>query len=265
MLGEHDQASGLRRLFHSAPPRVVGVVPCNAGLMPWVAQQVRVRASAGGSVLALDEWAAYGNLADCLRMPARFDLLQSIQNNIPLPACLTEVSPHLHVAAVARLASALGTERVLNQRILNMLKALQPAYREWLLVARPAEAMGFSALLAAVPSVIFVTEAKPEAVAVAYATLKQLAMYHPPMAATVVFAQGEQGQAQMLAANLHRVVRDQLHLSLRFATSLEQAMGNTVETGPEEFFKRLSWTASLSGRSAGTRGAGSAIPMSMDM
>ncbi|WP_026259267.1 MinD/ParA family ATP-binding protein [Uliginosibacterium gangwonense] len=244
MLGEqYDQAAGLRRLFHTTPPRVVGLVPCCAAVMPWVARQIVERASMGEAILALDEWGAYGNLADALHASPRFDLLQAAQGQLMPSDCLVDVGPNLQLAAISRLTTMLGSDRMLNQRILGLFKDLQRHYREWFVVTRPADALGVSPLLLASPALILVTDTRPESVTAAYATLKQLAHYGQPEVATVVFAQGDSREAQHMAANLHRVVRDQLRVSLRFAGDLAQALSQSGGAESSEFMNRLSLAA----------------------
>lgn len=244
MLGEqYDQAAGLRRLFHATPPKVVGLVPCCAAVMPWVARQLVERAGVGDAMLALDEWGAYGNLADVLHVSPRFDLLQAAQGQLTPHDCLVDICPTLQLAAISRLTAMLGSDRMLNQRILGLFKDLQRHYREWFVVTRPADALGVSPLLLASPALILVTDTRPESVTAAYATLKQLAQYGEPGAATVVFAQGNAHEAQHMAANLHRVVRDQLRLSLRFAGDLAQAMSQSAGAESSEFMNRLSLAA----------------------
>lgn len=245
---QFDQAAGLRRLFHAAPPQVVGIVPCSASVMPWVAQQILARASDTERLLALDEWGAYGNLADSLLVSSRFDLLQAAEGHVNLQDCLVDVRKGLQLAAVSRLASALGGDRMVNQRVLSLLKDLQRHFSEWLVVARAADAMGVSSLLSAVPSVVMAVDARPESVTAAYATLKQLAERDDLPAATVVFTQPQSREAQALASNLQRVVHDQLGLPLVFARDLKQALSVGEAASPQKFLDRLLLAASRPNR-----------------
>ncbi len=247
---QSDQAAGLRKLFRASPPQVVGVVPCAASVMPWVAQQILRRAADTERVLALDEWGAYGNLADSLLVSSRFDLLQAVEGHVALCDCLVDVRAGLQLGSVSRLAAALGSDRTLNQRILALLADLQRHFNEWLVVARAADALGVSRLLSAVPRVVLVADARPESVTAAYATLKQLAERDDLPAATVVFSQPQSREAGALAANLQRVVQDQLGLRLVFAEDLQAALETGEMTSPQKFLDRLVLTASRPNRRA---------------
>jgi len=245
MPGEHyDQAAGLRKLFHAAPPQVVGIVPCGASVMAWVAQQVVTRSMESGRLLALDEWGAYGNLADALMVSSRFDLLQAAEGHVSVRDCLVDVRDAFQLASVSRLASALGSNRTVNQRILVLLKDLQRHFAEWLIVARAADATGVSRLLASVPKVVLVVDSRPESVTAAYATLKQLTDRNDCPSATVVFAQPESKEALALAGNLWKVVRDQLGVELDFARDLQQALAHGVGGTQQKFLDRLLTAAS---------------------
>jgi len=245
MLGEqYDQAAGLRKLFCSAPPRVVGIVPCNASVMPWVAREITARAQETGGLLALDEWGAYGNLADSLSVSSRFDLLQAAEGYVPVQDCLVEVCHGLQLASVSRLASSLGQDRTTNQRVLTLLKDLQRHYQEWFVVARAADAVGVSRLLSAVPMLVLVADPRPESVTIAYATLKQLSELGDLPTVNVVLTQADSREALALAANLKRVVRNQLGVELNFAKSLSQALASSAIDATQKFLDRLLLTSS---------------------
>jgi hypothetical protein len=87
-------------------------------------------------------------------------------------------------------------------------------------------------------------------VTAAYATLKQLAERDDLPAATVVFNQPHSREAGALAANLQRVVHDQLGLRLVFADDLQAALETGETTSPQKFLDRLVLTASRPNRRA---------------
>ena len=241
---QNDQAAGLRRLFRAAPPRVVGLVPCSASVMPWVVRQMQARVRESARILALDEWGNSGNLADSLLISSsRFDLLQAVEGSVSVKDCLIEVERGFELASVSRLAMALGADRMVNQRVLGLFKNLQQHFDEWIVVARAADANGVSRLLQAVPDVVLLADAKPESIFSAYATLKQLSELNGLSVASIVLTQFDVRGSYALANNLERVVREQLGMKLNFVMSLEEALAVesfvSVSDGPEKFLERL--------------------------
>lgn len=238
-----DQASGLRRLFRQAPPEVLSVVPCGAGAIPWVARQVLGRGRTGRRVLTLDEWAACGNIADCLGVSPRFDLLQAVEGHVSFERCLLQVTPELYLAPVSRLVQVLGQDRITMQRTAERLRALQPMTDEWIVLAKPCELRGLSPLALAAPRVLLVLDPHPKAVTEAYATLKRLAPEADALSIGLALAGPVTPEARALLQNLLSVARRQLGVVLQLTGSFGEAFGMSSLASAREqsevFIERL--------------------------
>lgn len=254
---QNDQAAGLRRLFRATPPRVVGLVPCSASVMPWVARQIQVRVRETARILVLDEWGAGGNLADSLLISSRFDLLQAAEGHVSVNDCLVDVDRGFQLASVSRLAMALGADRMVNQRVLGLLKNLQRHFDEWFVVARAADLNGISPLLQAVPDVLLLADGKPESITSAYATLKLLDEHQGLSVASIVLTQAETRDSRALANNLAQVVNKQLGMKLNFVASIDEALAverfASVPDGSEKFLERLLFAVSSPARRVESR------------
>jgi flagellar biosynthesis protein FlhG len=226
-----DQAAGLRRLFHSAPPEVFTVVPCGAAAMQWVARQLALRVQAGRRVLALDECMACGNLADALGVSPRFDLLQAAEGHVPAERCLVEAMPGLQLAPVGRLARALGADRITDQRVAAQFQQLQAGFDEWMVLARPSDLHGLSPLVLAAPRLLLVVDAHPISIMEAYTTLKRIATGADILSIGLAMANRADPEAQALAANLLCVVKRQLGLEVEAVASVGESLVLGYDSG----------------------------------
>lgn len=236
-----DQAEGLRRLFRAAPPEMLAVLPCGTVTTPWVASQLRVRALAGRQVLALDEWQACGNLADCLGASPRFDLLQAVEGQVGEAQCVLEVMPGLRLAQVGRLARALGSERVITQRTLTQLQGLQAGCDEWLLLAQAGEMQTLSPLLLAAPRLALVVDAQPKSVTTAWASLRRVAREVPQMAFSICHAGEYDAQTEAVLSSFCKLAASRLGVQVEQIGSLGEAlaMGSDARTALATFMQRL--------------------------
>lgn len=254
---QNDQAAGLRRLFRATPPRVVGLVPCSASVMPWLVRQIQARVRETSPILVLDERGACGNLADALLVSSRFDLLQAAEGHVSVKDCLVEVERGFQLASVSRLAMALGADRMVNQRVFGLLKNLQQHFDEWFFVARAADANGVSQLLQAAPDVVLLADGKPGSITSAYSTLKVLNEHGGLSVASIVLTQVETRESCALASNLERVVNEQLGVKLNFVASLDEVLaiegGASAPDGAEEFLERLLFAVSSPARRVASR------------
>lgn len=230
----HDQASGLRRLFRQAPPEVLCVVPCGAGAFTWTARQIVQRGRAGRRVLALDESATSGSLADSLGIQGCHDLLRAVRGEVELAQCLGEICPEVFLAPVAQLLGALEGERILLQRAAERLRALQPVTDEWIVLARAAGMQALSPLAMAAPRLLLVVDAHPKAMTEAYATLKRCAAGADTLSVGLALAGPVTPETRGLLNNLQGAVLRQLGVVMQPVRSLGEAFGLQAEPGARE-------------------------------
>lgn len=258
-----DQADGLRRLFHSSPPEVLALVPCGAVTTRWVADQLRVRARCGVQMLVLDEWQACGNLADCLGVSTRFDLLQVVAGQVTEADAVVDVIPGLRVVQVGQLAQELGCERITKQRALTHLEHLQADCDEWLLMAQAHALAGPSPLVLAAPRTALVVDAHPMSVTTAWTTLRRLREQAPTMS----FVLCQAGEA---SAPLHQALQQFCQLAqvrmgvhIELATSLGEALvlgEGDVSGFADAFIQRLVRASRTPGFSGSPRPARMSLP-----
>lgn len=242
-MSQLDQASGLRRLFRQAPPEVLSILPCGAGATAWTARQIVQRGRAGRRVLALDEAATSGNLADSFGLPARFDLLQAVEGEVEIERCLGEISPEVFLCPVAQLVQALAGDRVTLQRSAERLRTLQPLTDEWIVLARPGATHGLSPLALAAPRMLLVLDAHPKAMTEAYATLKKVTEVADGLSVALVLAGPQTPEGVHLLGNLQVAVRRHLGIPLQTVRSVGEAFAMPAQAGARElsevFIERL--------------------------
>ncbi|HEX5127016.1 MAG TPA: hypothetical protein VFW00_09765 [Rhodocyclaceae bacterium] len=221
---EDDQAAGLRRMFRQTPPEVLAVVPCGAGATPWVARQLHARIRAGLRLLALDEWAAFGNLADCLGLAPRFDLLQGVEGFVAVEQCRVQTIAGLSLMAVSRLSRALSQDQAIRQDTIERLRPLQSETDEWLIHARPCDIAGLSPLALAAPRLLLAVDPYSKAVTEAYTTLKRLRLGADTSSVGLAMTGPATIETRALSANLQSVARRQLGFVLLPVSSLGEAM-----------------------------------------
>jgi hypothetical protein len=219
-----DQAEGLRRMFGTSPPRVLAVIPCGTVTTPWVASQLLARARNGVHVLALDEWETCGNLADCLAVSPRFDLLQAATGQVGIEHCLCEAScPGLRLAQIGGLSRALGTDRVVSQRCWELLKTLQGGCDEWVLVGQAGNMEGISPLILAAPHLVLSMDLHPQSVTLAWATLTRLAKIAPEINISVCHAVKSDERRTASLAGFCKLADNRLGLEITQIGTLDDA------------------------------------------
>lgn len=241
-----DQAHGLRRLLHAAPPEVLAVLPCGPGGMRWVTAQLRARAATGSRLLALEERHSAGNLADCLGISPRFDLAMAMRGELPLDACLNEAMPGLDVALAADLAEALGRDRIFNQRCIEQMRAMRSNWEEWLILARGGTIEGFSQLSLAAPRFTVVLSSDPMSLTAAYACLKRIAACGGERHVSVCMVGEQDDYGREMLARLCQVVLQRLDMPLAIVSSLGEALAFGARehgVGADAFIERLVQTA----------------------
>lgn len=252
--GAMDQADGLRRLLHAAPPEVLAVLPCGSAAMAWVSLQLGARAAAGSRVLAFEERSSAGNLPDCLGIDPRFDLALAVSGELGVEACLCEARPGLDVALTGRLVEGLARERIFRQRCIERLRAMRHDWDEWVILARGPGSGGFSGMTLAAPRLLVALTADPAAVTAAWSSLKQIAACGGERHVSVCMvgtasSRGDETLERLCTASLRR-----LEMPLSVVTSLGEAMNIGLQPlgrGQDVFMERLLRLAPQ----AGTTGA----------
>lgn len=219
-----DQAAGLRRLLHRAPPLALGVASCGHHAAAWFASQTRLMAKQGRSAVAFDESDCGGNLADMLGLAPRFDLLQAVEGEIPLEAAKLAAAQGLSLVSSARLTRTLpGADRAFASRLHDVCRRLQLGADLWLLHSRPGAGAEPSALMLAAHRMMLVVEGNARSVTEAYALLKKIRR-GPWLQIDFAVVPGSDGVDEKLIANLVDVVQQNSPLALRRIRNLDACL-----------------------------------------
>ncbi|MCL2658327.1 MAG: hypothetical protein FWD62_13135 [Betaproteobacteria bacterium] len=239
-----DQATGLRRLLRRELPQVVSVVGFGVDALRWIATEAKSSANNGREVLAFDEVATCGNLADALALPARFDLLQAVERHVSIDSVRIEAGRGLTLYPAARMARALvGADRILAARFAETCQRLQRGADLWLVHANLSERFDLSPLAFAAHRLVIVVDGSARAITQAYALIKHLDGGPWPQVDIALAGQRSRHEADALLMNLSRTVLAQTSLVLRPVRELEASAAAAAvvsdELAHERFLERV--------------------------
>jgi len=223
--GFEDQAAGLRRLLHKAPPQVLSVVSCGPHAVQWLADQARERAATKRSVVAFDELDCCGNLADALGVVSRFDLLQVVEQRVPLEVARKDAGHGLALFSAAQLSRALPrADRLFASRLSETCRRLQFGADLWLVHSRPGVGNGLSPLAMAAHRMMVIVEGNARSVTEAYALIKQVQRGPWPQIDLAVVAGAGEAVDERLIGNLVEMVQHKTVLALRRVRGVEASL-----------------------------------------
>lgn len=220
-----DQADGLRRIFGGTRPRVLAVVPCGVVTISWVASALLARSGmqAGVRTLVLDEGERCGNLGDCLGLVPRYSLLEAAVGEVALPGCVCQGADGLALARAGELARQFGEDRIITQRGLQLLHALQGGFDEWLVMAHfDPLAEGFSPLVTNAADVLLVLDGRPKSATEAWAALGRLKKWRAGIRFAVC-ATGRDAEARAALAAFRTLAKLRLGVEVSVAGALDEA------------------------------------------
>ncbi|MFT4172919.1 MAG: hypothetical protein QM639_10200 [Rhodocyclaceae bacterium] len=252
MIGSFDQAAGLRRMFGADQGSALAALTCGAAAARWLARQLHERARIGERLLVLEESSAYGNLADQLGVPTRFDLLQAIEGHVPLASSLVRAESGLTLLPVSRAAQLIGRERMLGQRAVEEVRQLYVGADVTIIHASGHDAASPSSLWRAGCGRLLVVEPRIEAVTQAYATLKK--MQATAVTGPMWLAMTGNGSLEgyELVANLQGLAWRQLGIELRRVEHVGQALANPAGAQGDFIDRLRDAAAGLAPRAAAT-------------
>jgi flagellar biosynthesis protein FlhG len=214
-----DQAEGLRRLLLRASLRVVTVVGARPGLgaTSVVVNLAAALTEAGKKVLVLDENLAHDNVASTLALKARFDLLNTVRDDMPWRDILLHASSGVQVLPVARAMQALPKlSDAEGERLLESLTAASWG-RDVVLVDATADGHSVCANLSGEEPLLLVLNATADGITECYTLLKKMAVHHGRQSFDLVVnkARSEQ-EACKVFENMARVAQQHMQVSLNY-------------------------------------------------
>jgi len=232
--GSCDQAEGLRRLLVRPSLRVVTVVGARQGLgaTSVVVNLAAALSRAGKQVLVLDENLAHDNIANALALKPRFDLLNSVRDDMNWRDVVLHSASGIHVMPVARAIQALSIlSEAERGRLLENLSAASWG-KDVVLVDATTDGHSVCASLSGDEPLLLVLNATADGITESYALLKQMAAQNGRQAFDLVVnkARNEQ-ESRTVFDNMAQVARRHLQVNLKYLghIPLDKNMGRAAK------------------------------------
>lgn len=215
-----DQASGLRRLLQSAPPRLLAVQGFSEVTTPWLATQLRLRAMAGVRTLVLDE---AGGLTTMLAGGELADLLDVVDAGGETEDWRAFPLAGLQLVRVGRLVKHFSQDRICRQRSLRLLEVMRLGCDEWILNLGVMDVPGPSAFGRAAQRLLLLIDEDAAVAQQAWAMLQRLRAAGSQQQLAVCYAGCARNDGWRLAQGFAALARTRLGMALRPVASLGEA------------------------------------------
>lgn len=174
---EQDQAAGLRRMMRGKQLQIISFVGgCpGVGRSSAIANIAWALTRQGKEVLVIDENSSNDDIAAAFGLSAQHDLLQVIQNQLPLDRVLLQPASGLRLLPAAQAIQNLG-ELTLRQRqsFIAAMSGLNPSVDVILIDSGINHPLGISPLgLAAAETVVVVSALSSQSITQAYSLIKK--------------------------------------------------------------------------------------------
>lgn len=231
---KYDQADGLRKLLARPSLRVVTIVGAWPGLgaTSVVVNLAAALSRADKQVLVLDENLAHDNVANALALKPRYDLLNSVRDDMSWRDVILKTASGVHVLPVARAMQALyklsETER---DRLLENLTAASRGM-DVVLVDANTDGQSVCASLSIDEPLLLILNATTNGITESYTLLKQMVAQNGRQAFDIVVnkARNEQ-EARTVFDNMAQVAQRHMQVSLRYLgfIPLDENLGRSTQ------------------------------------
>lgn len=218
-----DQAAGLRRMFGSRGPQVVAFASGReaCGRTTLVVQTATALATAGHTVLIVDENQAPNNAISYFGLQTRHDLYQVLQGERSLGQVVLEAAPLVRILPAVRAAKELeqaSRNATLAQRRLSASLHEMQRGVDFVLIDSSVRQQGqLSPLTLAARHVAVVVGAQSAAITHAYALIKRIVQERGRDGFQVVITRPRtQEEARAIFDNMRRVAREHLDVRLDY-------------------------------------------------
>ena len=229
-----DQADGLRKLLARPSLHVVTIVGAWPGLgaTSVVVNLAAALSHVGKQVLVLDENLAHDNVANALALKPRYDLLNSIRDDMNWREVILKTASGVHVLPVARAMQALyklsETER---DRLLENLTAASRGM-DVVLVDANTDGHSVCASLSVDEPILLILNATSNGITESYALLKQMAAQNGRQAFDIVVNKARnEGEARMVFDNMAQLAQRHMQVSLKYLGNipLDENLGRATQ------------------------------------
>jgi flagellar biosynthesis protein FlhG len=215
-----DQAAGLRRLFGTRPPQVVAFASGHeaCGRTSLVVQTAAALASAGHTVVIVDENAGPNNAIGAFGLTARYDLMHALHGDRSLRQVLLQAAPLVRLLPAARAAQELDRlDAATGMHLTACLNELQRGASFVLIDCAPRNRGHLSRLAVAARHMAVVVAAHGNSITHAYALIKHMAQERGRDGFQVVITRSRSNdEAQAIYDNMRRVARSHLGVRLDY-------------------------------------------------
>lgn len=216
-----DQASGLRRLFGEESLQVVSLCAGCAGVgRSLVLANLAVALTRQGkNVLVLDENRGSEGVAACFGQLPRGDLLQVVENRLPLEAVILPMATGVRVLPAADLTRKLGRLSQGQQDALyEALTGMADPADIILIDAANAHPAGLSPMSLAASETVMVVAPQATSITEAYALMKKITLGHGPRRFRLLVSKARRPEEAFgIFENFSSLARDRLGITLDYA------------------------------------------------
>ena len=214
-----DQAEGLRRLLVRPSLRVITVVGARQGLgaTSVVVNLAAALSHAGKQVLVLDENLAHDNVANVLALKPRYDLLNTVRDDLNWREVMLHSTSGVHVLPVARAMQTLPKlNKVESDRLLENLTAASWGI-DVVLIDASADRHSVCASLSGEEPLLMVLNATADGITESYTLLKQMAAQNGRREFDLLVnkARSEQ-EARTVFDNMAQVAQRNMQVKLKY-------------------------------------------------
>lgn len=229
-----DQAEGLRKLLARPSLRVVTIVGAWPGLgsTSVVVNLAAALSRADKQVLVLDENLAHDNVANVLALKPRYDLLNSIRDNMNWREVMLKTASGVHVLPIARaMQSLFRLSEAERDRLLENLTAASRGM-DVVLVDANTDGQSVCASMSVDEPLLLILNASANGITESYTLLKQMAVQngHQTFDILVNKARNEQ-EARTVFDNMALVAQRHMRVSLRYLgfIPLDENLGRSTQ------------------------------------
>lgn len=229
-----DQAEGLRKLLARPSLRVVTVVGAWPGLgaTSVVVNLASALSRASKQVLVLDENLAHDNVANALALKPRYDLLNSIRDDLNWRGVMLHTATGVKVLPVARAMQAL--DKLSETERERLLEILNEASRSTDVVLVDANTVGHSvcASLSVDEPLLLILNATANGITESYTLLKQMVVQNGRQSFDIVVNKAhDEQEARTVFDNMAHVALRHMQVRLKYLgyIPLDENLGRSTQ------------------------------------
>lgn len=214
-----DQAEGLRRLLVRPSLRVITVLGASHGLgaSSVVVNLAAALTSAGKKTLVLDENPSPGNVANMLALKPRYDLLNTVRDEMTWRDVVLSTQTGMQILPVAKAMRALSKLNHSERECLQENLMAASYGMDVVLVDATTDGHSVCANLSGEEPLLLILNATADGIKESYALLKKMAVHNGRRAFDLVVNKARSvAEAHMVFDNMEKVAQQHLKVKLKY-------------------------------------------------